>query len=703
MEKTKKDILVVGSGGRCHAIVDALHRSVHAGKIYCAPGNAGTAAIGENVDIDVEDVATLADFAQKKGVDLTIVGPEASLNAGITDEFISRNLKIFGPTRAATRIESSKEFAKEVMKSAGVATAGYRSFDDYEEALQYVKEKGVPTVIKYDGLAAGKGVVVALSEKEADDALRYMLKDEKFGKGKVIIEEYLDGPEFSFMCLVNGNKVYPLAIAQDHKRALDGDHGPNTGGMGAYSPVPFITKEIRKEALERIMKPVAEQLEKSGNSFLGVLYGGLILTKDGPKVIEFNARFGDPETEVVLPRLKSDFLEFIEAVMNGEEFEPKWSDDHTLGIVLCADGYPGKYKKNIELHLPAECDAKIYQMGTREEQGQLLSAGGRILMAVGSGKTLEEASAKALKTIEGIAPEGTFYRSDIGSKALNTTELIDGRAIAAEIKGEIAEEVERYVKAGFRRPRLNVILVGEDPASMTYVKGKIKDANEVGFIGEMVHLPESISEEELLTLVKEMNEDENVDGLLVQLPLPAHIDKGVILNNINPAKDVDGFHPANVSALWLKQEGIVPCTPKGIMRMLEKIGVDATGKKTVVVGRSNIVGLPVAKLLLDMNATLTIAHSNTVDLGEITKEAEILISAVGKPGLITADMVRPGAVVIDIGITRNPNTGKLEGDVDFEECRRVASAITPVPGGVGPMTKACLIENTMECYKKNLR
>ena len=285
---------------------------------------------------------------------------------------------------------------------------------------------------------------------------------------------------------------------------------------------------------------------------------------------------------------------------------------------------------------------------------------------------------------------------------MGTAKIIDGRKIASDIKEKIRKEVDSLVSEGKRRPRLNVILVGNDPASVTYTSGKVKDAAESGIDGRLIHFDETVSEAELLQTVLEMNNDPEVDGILVQLPLPDHIDKGLILNNINPTKDVDGFHPANVAALWLKQEGVIPCTPIGILRILESIGMDPRGKRAVVVGRSNIVGLPVAKLLLDQNVTLTIAHSNSVNLGDITRDAELLISAVGKPGLITADMVKPGAVVIDIGITRNEKTGKLEGDADFEGCREVASAITPVPGGVGPLTKACLLENTMECYKKNI-
>ncbi|MDE6768770.1 MAG: phosphoribosylamine--glycine ligase, partial [Muribaculaceae bacterium] len=333
MEKNKK-VLVVGSGGRCHAIVKALARSPQVEKIYCAPGNAGIAEDAECVAIGVEDVDGIVRFAKENDIDMTVVGPEAALAKGVVDALEAEGLKAFGPTKAAARIESSKEFAKQIMEKYGVPTAAYKAFDNFDEAWEYVKNRPLPAVIKYDGLAAGKGVVVALSYEEAEAALRDMLLDSSFGKGRVVVEDFLDGPEFSFMCVVSGNKVYPLAMAQDHKRAYDGDKGPNTGGMGAYSPVPFITEEIRDIALREIIQRTADGLVAEGVPFKGVLYGGLILTKDGPKVIEFNARFGDPETEVVLPRLVSDFYELIEAAVDGKDCETKWSDDAYLGIVL---------------------------------------------------------------------------------------------------------------------------------------------------------------------------------------------------------------------------------------------------------------------------------------------------------------------------------------------------------------------------------
>lgn len=413
-----KKVLVIGSGGREHAIVEALYRSPQVEKIYCAPGNAGISKLAECVAIGVEEVEALADFAENNGIDLTVVGPEAALAAGIADRFHELGLKIFGPEKAAARIESSKEFAKEIMDKYGVPTAAYRVFDEFEPAWEYVKNRPLPAVIKYDGLAAGKGVVVALTYEEAESALRDMLLDASFGKGRVVIEDFLEGPEFSFMCVVSGDKVYPLAIAQDHKRAFDGDKGPNTGGMGAYSPVPFISDAVREEALERIIKPVAEGLVKEGVPFTGVLYGGLILTKDGPKVIEFNARFGDPETEVVLPRMKSDIYALFDAAVEGKDFEIEWNPEAVLGVVLASKGYPGSYKKGAEIKGLENVESSVYHMGTAEKDGKILTAGGRVMMVAGKGATLAEAREKALADIEKIECPELFHRSDIGYQAM---------------------------------------------------------------------------------------------------------------------------------------------------------------------------------------------------------------------------------------------------------------------------------------------
>lgn len=411
-----KTVMVIGSGGREHAIVDALSRSPRVQKIYACPGNPGMAKHATCVPIGVTDIKNLVDFAEEKNVDLTVVGPEASLAAGVADAFKAEGLRIFGPTKAGARIESSKEFAKEIMEKYGVPTGFYKSFDNYEDAKAYAESLPLPTVIKYDGLAAGKGVVVAATRVEADAALRDMLLDSAFGQGRVLIEEFLDGPEFSFMCAVGGRKVYPLALAQDHKRAYDGDKGPNTGGMGAYSPLPFITEEVKEKALKEILQRTADGLADEGIDYTGILYGGLILTKDGPKVIEFNARFGDPETEVVLPRLESDIYDLFDSAIDSADHETKWSDDACLGVVLASDGYPGSYKKGVELDFSG-C-SNVYHMGTAVKDGKLQSAGGRVAMVTGKGKTLEEAASNAYADVKKSAKTGLFYRSDIGKAAL---------------------------------------------------------------------------------------------------------------------------------------------------------------------------------------------------------------------------------------------------------------------------------------------
>ena len=413
MEKGKK-VLVVGSGGREHALVKSFFKSPKVSKIYCAPGNAGIAKEAECVDIKVDDIEGLTNFAQRHNIDLTVIGPEAALVAGLADAMTKQGLKVFGPSKAAAQIESSKEFAKKLMKEHNIPTGHYETFDDYDKALEFVKKGTFPTVIKYDGLAAGKGVVVAQNLDEAETALKDMLHDHKFGKDKVIIEEFLKGPEFSFMCLVSGEKVYPLELAQDHKRAFDGDKGPNTGGMGAYSPVPFVSPEMREKALNEIMIPTAKALSGKGMPFCGVLYGGLILTEEGPKVIEFNARFGDPETEVVLPRLESDIYDFITAVIDGKDFIPQWNHDAVIGVVLASKGYPGAYIKGDLISGLENVNAEIFHMGTKEKDGKFYTAGGRVLMVCAFGEDLPEANMKVKSEIEAIECPSLFYRKDIG-------------------------------------------------------------------------------------------------------------------------------------------------------------------------------------------------------------------------------------------------------------------------------------------------
>jgi phosphoribosylamine--glycine ligase len=411
------NVLVIGSGGREHAIVEALSRSSKATKIYAAPGNAGIAELAECVAIKDTEVEKLVEFAKSHNVELTVVGPEAALAVGVVDRFREEGLKIFGPTKAAAEIEASKDFAKRLMVKYDVPTAAYATFTDFEEAMAYVRKGSLPTVLKYDGLAAGKGVVIAETMEEAEATLRDMLLDTKFGEGRVVIEEFLTGEEFSLMCFVAGNKICPMPVAQDHKRAYDNDEGPNTGGMGAYTELPFITPEDHAYAMENIMQRVADAMVAEGVPFTGVLYGGLMKTPNGIKVIEFNARFGDPETEVVLPRLKSDAVDVFMAVANNEQPTTEWTDEATLGIVLASKGYPGSYDKGFVIRGTERVDAKIYHMGTARKDGELVTAGGRVMIVVASAPSLEEALNKARKEIANIECDNLFHRTDIGAKA----------------------------------------------------------------------------------------------------------------------------------------------------------------------------------------------------------------------------------------------------------------------------------------------
>ena len=415
-----KKVLVIGSGGREHAIVDALRRSPQVGEIFCAPGNAGISLQATCVPIKDKDVDGLLRFARENAIDLAVVGPEAALAVGVVDAFRAAGIPIFGHTKAATQIESSKEFAKRLMGKYDVPTAAYRSFSDYEEALAYVAARPFPAVLKYDGLAAGKGVVIAQDLAEAKEALASMLLDESFGKGKVVVEDFLTGPEFSFMCFVCGEKVWPMPLSQDHKRAFDGDKGPNTGGMGAYTQLPFISEEDRQFALEKILCRTAAAMVAEGCPLSGVLYGGLMKTPQGIKVIEFNARFGDPETEVVLPLLQSDIYDVFYAVATGAEPQPlRWSDDVTLGVVLASKGYPGAYEKGYAIEGLSEVNAKIYHMGTALQDGRVVTAGGRVLMLVGQGETVSQARERIYAEVGKVRCANLFCRTDIAHWALD--------------------------------------------------------------------------------------------------------------------------------------------------------------------------------------------------------------------------------------------------------------------------------------------
>ena len=421
-DKTKKkmnfNILIIGRGGREHAIAWKTKQSKIVSNIFVAPGNDGIAESFPCLNINETDTEKLVQFVRDNNIHLTIVGPEVALMGGIVDEFQKQGLLIFGPSKAAAQIEGSKQFAKELMRRCHIPTAAFEVFESYDTAKQYLLKKGVPIVIKYDGLAAGKGVVVAMNMEEADQALQDMLRNNKFGKGKVVIEEFLSGPEFSLMAFVHREIVVPLAIAQDHKRAFDGDLGPNTGGMGAYSPVPIIHQSAVEKAVRTILIPTAKAMVKNGTPFTGILYGGLILTKDGPKVIEFNARFGDPETEVVLPKMKSDMIEIILALLNGKSPLIEWHDNTFLGVVLASKGYPELFEKGAEIAGIEEVNTIIFHCGTAKKEGRWVTNGGRVLLVVGEGETLASAQQNVYQEIKKINCNNLFYRNDIGWQAL---------------------------------------------------------------------------------------------------------------------------------------------------------------------------------------------------------------------------------------------------------------------------------------------
>lgn len=414
-------VLIIGRGGREHALAWKVSQSPRVNRVYVAPGNDGMKSIATCVPISETDVEALVQWAKKEAIDLTIVGPEAPLLAGIVDRFEREGLRIFGPKQQAALIEGSKAFAKEIMRKYNIPTANYETFTNYEEAVHYVREQGAPIVIKADGLAAGKGVTVAMTIDEALHALHDIMVAKKFGEAgaQVVIEQYLKGEEFSLMAFVHREHVYPMVIAQDHKRAFDGDQGPNTGGMGAYSPVPQISEQTVYAAIETIVKPTAKALIQEGCAFTGFLYAGLIATEEGPKVIEFNARFGDPEAQVILPRLKNDLVEVIVSLLEDQPITLHWSDEATVGVVLAAKGYPEQYEKGAVIRgLEQVTKAQIFHAGTKRINDEWVTDGGRVLLVVASGKTLKEAQRLVYEEMQHIECDQLFYRRDIGHKAI---------------------------------------------------------------------------------------------------------------------------------------------------------------------------------------------------------------------------------------------------------------------------------------------
>ncbi|MBH3330764.1 phosphoribosylamine--glycine ligase [Pseudomonas oryzihabitans] len=421
------NVLIIGSGGREHALAWKVAQDTRVTKVYVAPGNAGTAteAKCENVALDVLALDQLADFAAAN-VELTIVGPEAPLVAGVVDLFRSRGLPCFGPTAGAAQLEGSKAFTKDFLARHQIPTAAYANFTEVEPALAYLREQGAPIVIKADGLAAGKGVIVAMTLAEAEDAVRDMLSGNAFGDAgaRVVIEEFLDGEEASFIVMVDGKHVLPMATSQDHKRVGDGDSGPNTGGMGAYSPAPVVTPEVHERVMREIIEPTVAGMASEGNVYTGFLYAGLMIDQSGaPKVIEFNCRFGDPETQPVMLRLQSSLVLLVEAALAEalDKIEACWDPRPSLGIVLAAGGYPGDYAKGdaiAGLEAAAALPGKVFHAGTSLRDGQVVTAGGRVLCATALGETVSAAQQNAYALAQEISWKGCFYRSDIGYRAI---------------------------------------------------------------------------------------------------------------------------------------------------------------------------------------------------------------------------------------------------------------------------------------------
>lgn len=417
-------LLVVGSGGREHAIAKKLLESEQVEQVFVAPGNDGMTLDGiELINIGISEHSALINFAKENDIAWTFVGPDDALAAGLVDNFEQAGLKAFGPSRLAAELEWSKDFAKQIMVKYGIPTAAFGTFSNFEEARAYIEEQGAPIVVKADGLALGKGVVVAETVEQAVDAAREMLLDNKFGDSgaRVVIEEFLAGEEFSLFALVNGDQFYILPTAQDHKRAFDGDQGPNTGGMGAYAPVPHLPQSVVDTAVDTIVKPILEGMMAEGRSYLGVLYAGLILTDQGPKVIEFNARFGDPETQIILPRLTSDFAQNIDDILHKRPTQLTWLESGvTLGVVVASNGYPLDYEKGVDLPAKTEGDITTYYAGARfaENSRALLSNGGRVYMLVTTADTVQEAQETIYAELKTQDTTGLFYRTDIGSKAV---------------------------------------------------------------------------------------------------------------------------------------------------------------------------------------------------------------------------------------------------------------------------------------------
>ncbi len=694
----KKNVLIIGSGGREHALGWKIKQSSKVGKIYFAPGNAGTAQLGENIPIDVLDIDALLTFAIDKKVSLTIVGPDDVLAAGIVNVFQEKGLAIFGPTREAAQIEASKAFAKQLMKEEGIPTASFATFSRVAEARNYLKEHTMPVVIKASGLALGKGVIIARTFGEAEQAIDELMVKKTFGKAgdEIVIEEFLEGKEISVHAFCDGETVVLFPLARDHKPIFDGNNGPNTGGMGTISPLDDIPLELLIQIEKTIVKPALRGLQKRGIQFTGCLYPGLILTKQGPKVLEFNARFGDPETQTYMRLLQTDLFDIMLACVEKRlsQQSVKWTKNFACCIVVASAGYPGVYKKGVKVtglsKVKKQTNIVVFHAGTKKISRATVTTGGRVLGVTGRGKTLDAALRKAYAAIgkQGISFAGMHYRSDIG--AVKNGKIINGMLLAAKREKKLKQALDNLK----HKPHVVSILIGNDPPSVLYTHMKQKKAAEIGINFQPIFLPDTVSYQEIVDTVQTFNRDTKIMGIMFQLPFPkkfliANPDANQLIQLIRPEKDMDGL---------TQKRRVLPGAVQASISILHDEKISVHGKNVVVLGVSELVGKPAANAMEQLGAYVEVCNSKTKDLAEKTRKADIIICATGVPGLLTGTMISEGVIVIDIGAEKVD--GKVVGDVDFGSVVQKAAKITPVPGGVGPMTVISLMENIYTLINK---
>jgi phosphoribosylamine--glycine ligase len=572
------DVLVVGGGGREHALVRGLARSARIGRLVCGPGNAGIAADAEVVNVAAEDVPAIVAFAEREGIDLVVVGPEAPLVAGLGDQLRQRGFAVFGPNADGARLEGSKAFAKEVMSAAGVPTGDAATFTDYEEAKAYLAEHDAPIVIKADGLAAGKGVFVALTAAEAEAALAECFVERRFGEaaGAVLIEEYLEGEELSLLSIVSGLQILPLAPAQDYKRALDGDKGPNTGGMGSYSPVPSVDDALYAELVETVVRPTVDEIFRRSIDFRGVLYTGLMLTSDGPKVLEFNCRFGDPETQAIIPRMQSDLLELLWAAARGEVLPAaEWREVATVGVVMASRGYPASSSKGDIISGLADAGelpgVEVLHAATARSDGDLVTSGGRVLTVTGTGDSFAEARDRAYAGVALIGFDGAQHRSDIALRAEQREvqrkgEIMADRPLVGILMGsqsdsEIMDGAAKELDTWGISYEVNVISAHRDPEQVreyslsaesrglkVIIAGAGKAAALPGVVASMTELP-------VIGVPIRTSDLGGLDSLLSMVQMPAGVPVATVA--------INGARNAAILAARILRVGGLATPPEG--------------------------------------------------------------------------------------------------------------------------------------------